>query len=280
MTFRMKVPEDEVSLYWNRLRLTGGKLSREEFYMKLSPYMTEESRLQVTKNRLRDLDPRTGLSQINRLLDKNTEQLVGVSQKPDALHILCKQLANFVKSNDTTVKEVLQKFDRDGTGTIRHNEFRSALSGFGVVLDRDQIEEVLGYLDYKNEGQILTREFNQIMEQEILYEFKRITSEESNLTHDNKKEIFSNVVKFLFDYMRKHNIGLVDLFDRIDVKKKTSVSKDDLQAFFRGIGASLQPRELTVFDDEIDPKGTNKINSIQFCSTLKPYISEKPQVTS
>jgi len=77
-TFKIKAKEDEVGLYWRRLHLVNEYLPKDEFFLKFGPYFSGEDNLRVTYNKLdniRENEYRDKISQINQMLNKNTETI-------------------------------------------------------------------------------------------------------------------------------------------------------------------------------------------------------------
>jgi hypothetical protein len=63
--FRVKIPENEIALYWNRFNLIDNKLTKADFYLKFSPYLKRSEEPTETK-------PKSGL--IQEMLEKAEEK--------------------------------------------------------------------------------------------------------------------------------------------------------------------------------------------------------------
>ena len=72
-TFKIRVREDELATYWNKLQLQHVKMTEKEFQAKFGPYLDVGGRTTKTEDRSDNL--KDNLQRINAVLGRNTEEL-------------------------------------------------------------------------------------------------------------------------------------------------------------------------------------------------------------
>jgi len=198
----------------------------------------------------------------------------------DCLTLFARQLAYYCRANNCTADHILEKFDRDGSGNISRIELKGVINGLNIHLSSTHLEELLEYFDVNNDNRISLLEFKALVKPELIKEMNILEMEAAPRHSDDKKEILRTVTKFIFDYIRKHNIPLEKFASRIDPQNTGTITRENFTAFFKTIGAPLQPKEVAAVFSEIDPYNTNNVSIPRFIELIKPFINEKPIITS
>ena len=151
-------------------------------------------------------------------------------------------------------KEIFDIFDETGDGTISNDEIGKVMQGLGENPTPERIDELIGEIDYNNDGEVDFNEFVVLM------------------------------VKTLNE-ADKAQEELVEVFMRFDKDGDGEISAQDLQTVFVELGYECDEDEardmITFFDKDED----NSINFAEFVQlmmydtmdqTLFDQIGEKP----
>ena len=76
-TFRIRIDNDELFMYWDRLRPENNKISAETFYHKFGQYLSDDPKMRMAyqQGHVGQGDYKKELSHINQKLYRNTETL-------------------------------------------------------------------------------------------------------------------------------------------------------------------------------------------------------------
>jgi len=286
-TFKIKVKEDEIGMYWRRLRLVNDHLTKDEFFMKLGPYFGPEDNMRVTQNRLEGIDDfnrqRHGsqLGQINQMLNKNSENMRSkVVTNQEIVNVLARRLAFYIKENNQPVDFYISKFDRDNNGYLSKAEMRTALNALQIKLTEDEVEDLINYFDINQDGRISVEEFKALISDGVTKELskQRISSirTQASTGEDAREEVY----KFIADYLKKNNTTIAKFTLDLDADKNGDISRDDFVAFFKKIGMKIEQRELNALFEGLDPKNTGRVSKKQFIEHITPFVSQKPVMTA
>ncbi len=286
-TFKIKVKEDEVGMYWRRLRLVNDHLPKDEFFMKLGPYFGPEDHMRVTQNRLGQIQDEENrhrfsqLGQINQMLNKNSETMKAkVVTNQEIVNVLCRRLASYIKENNQPVDFYIAKFDRDNNGYLSKAEMRTALSALQIRLTESEIDDLINYFDINQDGRISVEEFKALVNDGVTKELRQ-----QRLTHQRTQESTGEdareeVYKFIADYLKKNNMSISKFTMDLDADRNGDISREDFVAFFKKLGMKIEQRELTALFEGLDPKNTGKVSKKQFIEKITPFVSQKPVMTA
>lgn len=291
-------------MYWRRLNLTNGNLYREEFFSRLSPYMTAEENLRATQQRFNRLQEggSPGMPPINQIINKNNEDIYNkFGKNSDTFNLLCKRMAEHIQRNNLPVDYFLSKFDKNSNGYISRQEMRVGLFDMGLNFSEPEIESLLLYFDINNDNMVSVEEFKVIVRSGVIEELQRLKYGVGSPTLQSQgsfkqsgmparqgslriegttKETRLEVMKFISDHIKQNNMTLLQFTKSLDADGSGTLKRDELTAFFRKIGMKIEQNELDALFEEIDPKNTNNVPTKKFIEVLQPYIKEKPRLTS
>ncbi|KAJ8300902.1 hypothetical protein KUTeg_022421 [Tegillarca granosa] len=66
--------------------------------------------------------------------------------------------------SDTDLKQIFEKFDKDGNGTISKTELKESLNEMGEEMTDGEVDEMFRKVDFNKNGRISFREFKTLIE--------------------------------------------------------------------------------------------------------------------
>jgi Ca2+-binding EF-hand superfamily protein len=278
--------KEELDLLWGRLQPKNGKLSQQDFNGRFATYFSADDQMSFTRNKFMDVSYgdrryeeqtaspyRTQLSQVNRMLETNTQNLQATVQS-DFFQSLVTKLANYIRKNNYTynIDNLLESFDTNNDKHVNPVELKSVFMSLG---ERDitarEVDSVMTSLDLNNDGKVSVQELKSALKSRIVNEIRVQEVEESET-----KSLLDRLNKFLMDYMQSKNKGISETFREMDSNRDGSLNFGEIIDFFRNkLKLNLDERETRLFLHRIDKNGDNLIDFVEFSDELKRHMVDR-----
>ena len=202
-TFRVRVKDEELLMYWRRLNLNKqAQLSRAEFYHRFGLYFSDDTNMRVTQQRLgyaqneynrgKFGDPNQGaynreagmqglggpeLNKTSGQVKSSTNQGNCLSRQDiniiEIVRTLIRRIVKHVEQNNTDVETFLSSIDTDKSGYLSRIELRMVLSKLNLDLLEEELNDLIQYFDMNQDDKVSMEEFKAALRSGVYQELQK-----------------------------------------------------------------------------------------------------------